>query len=769
MELRTWKSTLEPRIDPSAAGEIDLFEGQMALRRLGKVDEKVFAETRLRWGIYGQRYDNGQRHDGTESRELAFPQAFTKGPGTLWDAPGMQRIKLPYGRMTPAQMEALAQVADAYADGILHVTTRQDIQLHFVHIEDTPDLMRRLAAVGITTKEACGNAVRNVTGCPLAGVCHTEPFEISGYAQALTEFLMGHDDTQDFGRKFKIAFSGCEAEACGLVKMHDLGLLARTRTMDGVLQRGFTVYVGGGLGAIPYQAKILTPFVEEGRLLPLAQAIARVFARHGEKRNRNQARIKFLVAKMGLEVFKARVEEEMAQLPFDARWTGLIEKYRGIHDAPFREPSDLGAGPFPAGFADWQRTNVYAQRQPGYSVVTIRLPLGDLTAPQMIQLADISRRFAGENARTTVDQNIVLRYIPNGDLPAVFEALTAAGLGQAGANGIVDITSCPGTDTCKLGIASSRGLAGELMRRLEARWTELPESVQDLNIKISGCFNSCGQHHVADIGFFGNSRKVGTYKVPHFQVVLGGQWGDNAGSYGMAVGAVPARLAPEVVDAVAHRYDAERQNGESFQSWVTRLGKQGARGLIEPFMVTPDFATQPEFFSDWGDPRVYTLNDLGIGECAGEVVSLFALEVARAESEAFEAQLSLERGELADAVRRAHRAMLLGARGLLRSKNVAIGETADTIVPAFEEHFVANELFFDPFAGAKFARYLTGWTPLEEPIDQDTARQRIEEAQLFIEAAHACDMRMQGPASPAPALVAATPAARRPPVLPPRA
>ncbi|MEZ4702677.1 MAG: nitrite/sulfite reductase [Rhodothermales bacterium] len=766
MEVTTWKSLLESRLAADAAREIDLFEGQMALRRIGKVDEKVFAETRLRWGIYGQRYDNGQRHDGQESRTLAFPTDLTKGPNTLWDAPGMQRIKLPYGRMTPAQMDVLAQVADAYSDGILHVTTRQDIQLHFVHIEDTPDLMRRLAAVGITTKEACGNAVRNVTGCPLAGVCHTEPFEISGYAQALTEFLMGHDDTQDFGRKFKIAFSGCEAEACGLVKMHDLGLLARIETVDGVATRGFTVYIGGGLGAIPHQAKILTPFIEEERLLPLSQAIARVFARHGEKRNRNQARIKFLVAKLGIDAFRDLVFEELETLPFDERWTGLVAKYRDTRDTPLRPASALADGPRPAGFEDWRRTNVYAQRQPGYSVVTVRLPLGDLTAAQLFDLADITRRFAGENARTTVDQNIVLRYIPDGDLPDVYAALTAAGLGTAGANGIVDITACPGTDTCKLGIASSRGLAGELMRRLEARWTDLPAIVQDLNIKISGCFNSCGQHHVADIGFFGNSRKVGSYKVPHFQVVLGGQWSDNAGSYGMAVGAVPARLVPDVVDAVSQRFVADREGEESFQHWVARLGKQGARGLIEPFMITPDFATQPDFFSDWGDPRVYTLNDLGIGECAGEVVSLFELEVARAESESFEAQLALERGDGADAVARAHRAMLSAARGLLRSQNVDIGDTEETIVPAFETHFVETERFFDPFAGAKFARYLTGWVaPGAGPVPIDVARQRIEEAQLFIEAAHACDMRMQTPATPVPVAPAVP---RRAPVLPPR-
>src|SRR6185436_498961 len=282
--------------------EIETFAGQMELRRQNKLDEKVFAETRLRWGIYGQRYDNGQRYDGTKTQALNYPEGgLTKGPNTLFDAPGMQRIKIPFGGVNPEQMEVLAQVADEYSDGILHVTTRQDFQLHFVHIEDTPDLMRRLAAVGVTSQEACGNTVRNITGCPLAGVCHDESFDVSPYAKAMAYFLLGHGDTQDFGRKFKTAFSGCEQHACALVNMHDFGLLARTKVVDGVTKRGFAVFVGGGLGTVPQQAKLLDSFVSEEEIMPIAQAMARVFARLGEKKNRNRARMKFLVEQVGIE------------------------------------------------------------------------------------------------------------------------------------------------------------------------------------------------------------------------------------------------------------------------------------------------------------------------------------------------------------------------------------------------------------------------------------------------------------------------------------
>ena len=271
----TWKDLLEERIPDVWLSDIDIFENQMELRRQNKLPKKVFAETRLRQGVYGQRYDNGQRHDGITIRPLNFPEG-TKGPDTIWDAPGMQRIKVPYGGLTAEQLDVMAQIADEYADSILHITTRQDIQFHYIHIDDTPDLMRRLGAVGITTKEACGKSVRNLTACPLAGVCRTQTFDVTPYTQAMADFLLGHDDIQDFGRKFKIAFSGCEHEACGLVNLHDFGLLARIQDVDVVTTRGFRIYVGGGLGTIPHNAKVLYDFVTEDQILPVVQATSRV-------------------------------------------------------------------------------------------------------------------------------------------------------------------------------------------------------------------------------------------------------------------------------------------------------------------------------------------------------------------------------------------------------------------------------------------------------------------------------------------------------------
>jgi sulfite reductase (ferredoxin) len=745
----SWKEALQDRLPEKLAHEIDIFEAQIELKKMGKLEDKVFAETRLRRGAYGQRYDNGQRHDGVAARKLAFPREWTKGPETLWDAPGMQRIKLPYGGMSPEQMDVLADLADEYADSICHITTRQDIQLHFVHIEDTPDLMRRLAAVNITTREACGNSVRNVTGCPIAGVCHDEAFDISPYAKALMEFFLGHPDVQDFGRKFKPAFSGCAQHACGLVNMHDGGYVAKIR--DG--RRGFAFYVGGGLGAVPHDAQLLSDFVPEEELLPLSQAVARVYARLGEKRNRNRARIKFLVAKLGIDEFRRLVTEERKTLPHDDRWTAYLKDLPHHQYQPARDavPLRLKIGDAPEGYDDWAATNVYAQKQTGYATVTVTLPLGDLTSDQMRRLSNVARRYVGDNVRTTVEQNIVLRFVSQADLPAVYAELKKIGLGQPGAGSIVDVVSCPGTDTCKLGIASSRGLGGELRQRLLDKRRELPQEVRDLRIKVSGCMNSCGQHHVADLGFYGNSRKVGNYTVPHFQVVLGGQWTNNAGSYGLALGSVPSKAIPQLVDALTGRFVKERQAAESFQAFITRLGKKEIKAMLEPFAKVPAFSENPDYYTDWGDPRSFTIGDMGTGECAGEVISLFAFEIARAESEAFEASLALDEKDWKKADDMAYRAMVRAAKALVWPQNPDVGEEPGHIVAEFRKRFHDTQLFFDRFTGGKYAEFL--FLRHEQPNPSptgDQARRLVEETQLFIEACHACDQRLAA-TKPAPA------------------
>jgi sulfite reductase (ferredoxin) len=737
---RLWRDRLQSTLPQPLAAEVEKFDNEVQLKKQGKIDDKIFAETRLRRGSYGQRYDNGQRHDGKEARKLQYPSDNTKGPGTLWDAPGMQRIKIPYGGLNAAQLETLAELAEEYSDGIAHITTRQDVQLHFVHIEDTPTIMRRLAAVGITTREACGNTVRNVTGCPIAGVCRTETFDVTPYAKAMTYFMLGHPDTQDFGRKFKISFSGCAHEACALAALHDIGIVAAVR--EG--KRGFAVYVGGGLGTVPQQAKLLSDFVPEEELLPLAQAIGRVFARLGEKKNRNTARLKFLIQKLGMAEFQRLVTEERKILTPDPRWTDYLKDLPAWHEEP-RKPGELLqiSGAHDIEFERWRQTNVYAQKQPGHVTVTITLPLGDITADQLRVVADLARHYIKETVRSTVEQNLVLRWVSEADLPALYADLKAASLAQAGAGTIVDVVSCPGTDTCKLGISSSRGLAAELRSRLLAKGYELDAAIRGLHIKISGCFNSCGQHHVADLGFYGVSRNKNGYTVPHFQLVLGGKWEENAGAYGLAIGAVPSKHIPETVDRITSRFLAERQAGERFHAYAKRIGKAALKAMIDDLTFVPPHESDPGIYVDWSDAREYTIGDIGIGECAGEIVTPVEFQLTACEREAFEAQLALESGDAARAAHVAYESMRNAAAALLGWRVIPHDGTPDGILSAFKRAFYDTEQFFDPFVGGKFAQYyFAAHEQRKDAFDAEKAHRLVEESQLFIEAAHACYGRL---------------------------
>jgi len=747
----SWQDKLKDQIPDELGREVDIFETQMELRRRGEVDERLFAETRLRRGVYGQRYDNGQRHDGTQNRPLEYRDHPTKGPETMWDAPGMVRIKIPYGAMTAEQIDVMAELSEDYSDGISHVTTRQDIQLHFVHIEDTPDMMRRLAAVGITTREACGNSVRNVTACHLAGVCKTETFDVTPYAEVLKEFLLGHPDVQDFGRKMKPAFSGCAQEACGLVNMHDIGYIAKTREVDGKVQRGFEFYVGGGLGAIPHPALLLTDFVSEEEMLPLTQAVCRVFARLGEKENRGRARIKFLVAKLGIEEFRKLVYEEREVLPHDPRWTSYIKDIADYAEVPVREPAPLETnGEHTPEFRAWYATNVRAQSQEGYAVATVKCPLGDLTADQMRDLADIARKFSGDNVRLTVEQNIVLRWVSEADLPKVHAALVAADLGAPGAETIADLTSCPGTDTCKLGIAASRGLVAELANHVGHLNGGTDPALKNLRIKASGCFNSCGQHHISDLGFYGISRKKGGRLVPHFQVVLGGKWVENGGSFGLATLAIPSKNIPTVVKRVTDRFLEEREPDETFTAFIGRLGKVEVKRFLQDLTEVPSFEEDPSYYSDWGDPRVFTMEDYGEGECAGEIVPMVEFGLQASEREVFEAQLYFDAGDMEKAKAMAYKAMLTAAQALVKTEFYDISDVPDQIVSEFKTRFHETQRFNDRFAGSKFASYLfqahevggNGGRP-------EQARDRVQEAQLFIEAAYKCYERIGTAGAPA--------------------
>lgn len=739
-----WKQSLSARIDPKWREDIDNFETDIVLKKRGKIEDRLFAETRLRMGAYGQRYDNGHRHDGTQSREIPWPTDLNKGPETKWDAPGMERIKLPWGGMTAQQLDVMAELAEEYSDSILHVTTRQDIQLHYIHIENCPSMFRRLAAVGITTREACGNSVRNVTACPIAGVCREEAFDITGYANAVFAYLLGHPDVQDFGRKFKIALSGCKHNPCGLTNIHDLGLTAVVRQApDGSIKRGFEYYVGGGLGAVTYDAKLFSDFVPEEEVLALTQATCRVFARLGEKKKRHRARIKFLVADMGIEKFREEVLAERAKLPVDPRWTDFLSTLPKFEEKALRPAGKGIPKTGDAAFDFWCLTNVYPQKQDGYVTVTVTLPMGDITSNQARALADISRKYIKDTMRTTVEQNIVLRYVSEADLYNVYKDLAAVDLHQAGAASIVDITACPGTDTCKLGVSSSRGLAAELRTRLATKFVQMDEAVRNLRIKISGCFNSCGQQHIADIGFFGISRNVAGYIVPHFQMVLGGQFANNGGTYGLAVGGIASKAIPGAIDKLLDLYLKGKQKGETFRAWVERTGKAVIMQSLADVTAVPAYDTDKSYYTDWGSVREYNVKDKGIGECAGEVVSLTDFGLKAADREVFEAQLKFDQGDWQTGAALGYKAMVFAAQGLIKMYNIDISDDPEKVMAEWKERFYDTQKFFDPFAGPRFAQfYIHAHENRNAIVDKEKASRLLQEAQLFIEAAHSCNLRI---------------------------
>ncbi len=684
-------------LDPTMREEIDVFETNLRRFQAGATAEKVFTELRLRYGCYGQRQERVQ----------------------------MQRIKIPMGMVTTDQMRVLADVAEEYAVGVLHVTTRQDFQCHFIDINDSPNMFRRLAEVGITTREACGNAVRNVTCCPYAGVCGDEPFDVTSHAWAMAFFLLRHPDAQNFGRKFKIAYSGCEDAACGLIRLHDLGAIARLR--DGV--HGFEVWVGGGLGALPYQAKKLYDFVTAEEMLPLSQAIARVFARDGEKTNRAKARIKFLIEKIGFEEFAKRVGEEREKLPHDPAWEAQIEAARARYsDQPLKPPSELAlpddASPELRRFLE---VNVQPQRQQGYSSVEIFLPLGDISSDQMRALANVCDKYVNNTIRTTVSQNLIVRWVSNADLPALYQDLADLHIAETGAARLKDVTACPGTDSCKLGISASRGLAAVLHEKFSNGMSDLADR-EDMKIKISGCFNSCGQHHVADLGFFGSVQRKGQHSAPVFQVVLGGTTEGNAKTYGLAVGKVPAKNVPDAIRRLTEIYDREKQGDEGFSDVVERIGRAKLKEELAPYAQLPAYEDDAAFYHDNRQTWEY-IKSVGVGECAGEVVDQAEFLLEDADRLNFEATVALEKGAASEALEKSLEAQNKAADALLFTKGLWLSDKYDR-VGKFRELFYDTGLFLKPFADNYFRSAEEG-----NGLDMVAARKRVEEATLFIEAA----------------------------------
>ena len=485
----------------------------------------------------------------------------------------MQRIKIPGGLLTAAQLDVMADVADRYGRGIGHVTTRQDIQIHWVPLEQVIDMYERLLAVDISTRGACADSVRNVTGCPYAGVHPEEPFDVAPYCLAVHDYFLFNPLNLTLPRKFKIAIEGCP-EDCAQVPVNDIGAYAALR--DGV--RGFALWAGGGLGAQPFLAKPVAEFVPADDLLIWCEAIVRVQHRHGERKNRSRARMKYVVKKMGLEGFRRVVEDEVGRVEAE-RGEALraeLREHVGSYQAPALPAAPATAMAPSPGFDAWQRTNVRLQRQVGYRAVVVQLSLGDITSDQMRGVADLVRAHGDGTLRATNDQNLVLPSIPEGALPAVHAGLCGLGLGNDGAGTLVDVVSCPGMDYCSLAITRSMGVA----ERVRAHLLDDPETgsgfaarLGRFGIKVSGCPNSCGQHHIGDIGLTGHSvSEADGVERPYYSILVGGSVGAGRGRVGHRLGRYREEDTPAAIAALARHYEAGRQPGESFPAFVDRVG-----------------------------------------------------------------------------------------------------------------------------------------------------------------------------------------------------
>ena len=584
-------------IPEAQQADIEKFEEQLARYRSGELDPEVFRVYRLTNGIYGQR-------QGGENQ--------------------MVRVKIPAGVLSPAQLDMLAHISENYSRGWGHITTRQNVQFHFVQLDDIPKVLSCLASVGLTTREACGDTVRNVQGCHLAGACPHEVLDITEWANATYRHFLHNPIAQRLPRKFKINFSGCATD-CGQAMFNDIGIIAATRPTGGgnAPERGFRVYVAGGLGANPHPAIALEDFTTREELLPTLEACVRVFDHDGNRDNKLRARMKWLTDTLGIDELRRRIFRERRFLLASASWPGGIpEEVAERGDEPAGLSSEVEATPMgqgtpvrlrrPGNYERWSDANVVRGVANGSVSAYAWARLGDITTGQFRALADIARDFRAE-VRITNRQNLVFRDLTEGQLPQLFARLEEIDMALPGAELARDVVACPGADTCNLAVTQSRGLADAIGNRLEE------EGLADLGgvrTNISGCPNSCGQHHAFDIGFFGAERRAHDQSAPGYQMLLGGYVGQEKIHFGKRALRLPAKNAPEAVVRVVRRFADERDAGELFHEWLDRSGgaKEVALSLkdLDTFPA-PDEA--PEFYVDFGETGPYEVL-LGDSECA---------------------------------------------------------------------------------------------------------------------------------------------------------
>ncbi|MEZ7893846.1 MAG: HEPN domain-containing protein [Polaribacter sp.] len=615
-----------------------------------QLDEEKFRSLRLARGVYGQRQAGVQ----------------------------MIRIKLPYGKVMSNQLRRIAAVSDEYSRGRLHITTRQDIQIHYVDLQRTPELWAELERDDVTLREACGNVVRNVTASETAGIDINEPFDVSPYADALFKFFLRNPICQEMGRKFKVSFSATD-EDTGLSYLHDLGYIAKIQ--NGV--SGFKVMVAGGLGSQPRHAEVLYDFLPADKIIPVMEGVLRVFDRFGERKSRAKARMKFLLKEIGLESFRNLIEEEQKAVEFktvaiDA--ASYVTSKPVTIEAPEVEIKEVAA------FDLWKSTNLIPQKQKGYVAIGIKVLLGDFYTDKARLLADLVETYAAGEIRLTLRQNMVIPFVKEDIVPFFYTELDKLGFVEPGYNKAVDITACPGTDTCNLGIASSTGIAAELERVIAAEYPQYLEN-SDLVIKISGCMNACGQHNMANIGFQGMTVRTPEKLVaPALQVLLGGgNLGNGNGAFADKVVKVPSKRGPEALRRVLNDFEANA-NGKPFVTYYKEKGEKYFYNFLNDLQDVSNL-TQEDFI-DWGEEGKY-VKEIGIGECAGVVIDLIATLFLESAEKIENAREAFENEVYSGAIYYAYQSLVNTAKAMLLAENKKTNTHA-SIIAQFDEFFVAS-------------------------------------------------------------------------------
>jgi sulfite reductase (ferredoxin) len=642
--------------------ELAEYEEHIHEYRRGEIGEVKMQKIRLQFGTYAQRQDGVQ----------------------------MQRIKIPGGVLSAEQMVQLADTADRYGSGFVHFTTREDAQIYYLKLEEAPAMMRFLAEAGITTREACGNTVRNITACYRAGTSPTEVFNVAPYAQALFRYLVRNDHNQVMGRKFKITFEGC-TEDHSAVRLHDIGFLARTRG-NRAADRGFALHLGGGLGGAPMLSHLYTDFLPIDQMFSFASAILRVFDRYGERKSRMKARMKFLVQTMGWDKFQDALDQERERVG------PIAVPVDELYEASLRAP--VPEAPRPAGlrvlderrkdpaFARWHRDSVVSHRISGFRGVHVRLRLGDIIADKLRALADVTRRYSSDEGRVSIEQNLFLPWVREDALPDLYDALRQLELADAGSETIEDVTTCPAADTCRLGIASAKGLGSAISAALENGLGRYADIARGVKIKISGCPNGCAQHGIADIGFHSAAQTENGRTVPSYLLFVGGRANLDEARIGEIIGKYPAKNGVKVVEALLELFKQERQNDEAFGACMQRLGEERLKALLEPLREIPTFDADPEFYQDWGHANEKFAVRSGVkGECAGTTVAEKIPSVADAQEALAQAEAYFAHKEYGTALVASYEAAAAAARVPLY-KRLVDPFTPEQVLWEFENIFV---------------------------------------------------------------------------------